>query len=187
LGGDYKVIDVREDGYVTAEEIMPARFARMPHQPIKSQFRSKPEDFILIRKAEDIPDPYAWVKAEEAKRAEASEKKNLVSYGFPEVKDVMKIPKEAKFTATEKLPTSAMTARARRIATLARLDQVTAVGIAKQLGISESTALVELRELERKGLLMEVGLSGQKLERRKKEVKVTEKKKGALDRWVNVV
>jgi predicted transcriptional regulator len=117
-----------------------------------------------------------------------SEKKNLVSFGFPEVKDVMKIPKEAVFAGTDVPVTIAMSARNRRIVAMANMEgHVKVTEVAKKLNISESTALVELRHLEALGFVKEVGHGERIFERRKKEVKVTEKKKGALDRWVNVV
>jgi len=118
-----------------------------------------------------------------------SEKKDLVAYGFPEVKDVMKIPKEAVFAGTDVPVTIPLSARNRRIVTMANMEgHVKVTEVAKRLGISESTALVELRFLESAGYVKEVGHGERVFERRKKEAKKTDAKtKGLLDKWVNVI
>jgi len=58
---EWKVIFVRNKGIIV-EEILPSRFTGVRHLPMKARMSGKSNDFYLVRKAEDIPDPYSWLK-----------------------------------------------------------------------------------------------------------------------------
>lgn len=54
--------------------------------------------------------------------AMSEKKKDLTKYGFPEVSDTLKMPREAKFTTTDKLPTMPLSGRNRRIVSILKLE-----------------------------------------------------------------
>ena len=96
----------------------------------------------------------------------------------------------SKFVETGKGFESRMTGRNRSILIRLRLKgQLSVQEIAKEMKISEKTVLTELKFMESKGFVKQVGGSSKVVEVKqpKKEVKVVEKRKGALDRWVDVV
>jgi predicted transcriptional regulator len=86
------------------------------------------------------------------------EKKKDLKYGFPEVSDTLKMPRDAKFTTTDKLPTMPLSGRNRRIVSILKLEcQASSIELSKRLNVNESTVLKELRYLENLGLVREVG------------------------------
>ena len=116
--------------------------------------------------------------------AKFKKKKDLAKYGFPEVSDTLKMPREAKFTTTDKLPTMPLSGRNRRIVSILKLEgQASPIELSKRLNVNESTVLKELRYLENLGLVREVGHSETKLmvKPRKKSEKAI-KKSGDLDK-----
>ena len=94
------------------------------------------------------------------------------------------MPREAKFTTTDKLPTMPLSGRNRRIVSILKLEgQASPIELSKRLNVNESTVLKELSYLENLGLVRAVGHSETKLmvKPRKKSEKAI-KKSGDLDK-----
>jgi len=109
----------------------------------------------------------------EVRRKAKEENPNMIiesvevkSYGWNENAKEYKVTlrpkrtlKKSYFTSTERLPDRPISARNRRILTILKLEGATSVSeLAKRLHLPEKTVEVELKYLQKKGLVRQVGI-----------------------------